>query len=99
MFGQKGELYVCLDGGKAGNMTALSAPMKSKENNRNLVSKKFLLMYDEESLKLRRSRVKGVGVLRQVETLHVVTRGPLDVPTRKRLHFFSKSHKSEGIAF
>ena len=72
--------------------------MKDKENQRNWVSKKkFLLMYDEESVKLRRSRVKGVGMLMQVETLHVLTRRPLDVPTRKRMHF-PGSNKSEGIA-
>lgn len=95
----KGDMFLCLDGGKLGNATALLGPMKCKDGKRGWTSKKrVLVMYDEDSLKARRSRVKGVGSLKQVETLHIVTKGVLDMPTKKRCHY-PGSNKSEGMAF
>lgn len=95
----RGDLYLCFDGGRAGNSHKLFKGFKDRDGKTSWQSKKkFVIMYDETSLKKRRSRVRGTGTLRQIETLWAMTRGPLEVPTKQRLHY-PGSNKSEGMAY
>ena len=53
-----------------------------------LYVKKFTVVYDFDSIKLRRMRVKGVGTVNQTETMIAVTaHEPLCLPPRRHKHY------------
>eukprot|EP00959_Pyramimonas_sp_CCMP1952_P244168 5104201-Pyramimonas_sp.AAC.1 len=45
------------------------------------------MMFDEVSLAKRRERLSGAAVLKQIETMHVYTRYPITLPTKRRKHY------------
>ena len=51
------------------------------------VSKICSIMFDERSVKLRKQRVRGIGTLKQIEFLHVVTKDAMTIPERDREHY------------
>lgn len=45
------------------------------------------IFYDEESLKDRKDKVRGLATLHQLEHLHIISKNGLQVPPRPRLKF------------
>ena len=94
-----GDMAIFFDGGKHGNKTKFSSMLKDSRGKKTWQScKTHAIMYGEDSLKLRRSRVRGVGTLKHIEHVQVFTSGPLDLPERRRKHY-PGSNKSDGLAF
>jgi hypothetical protein len=74
-----GDLYLLLDGGMTGNMAALMKPFQGKER----ASKSLTIIKEQASVDARHERVRGVGNIRQTETMILVSQVPLNLPPQK----------------
>ena len=71
-----GDIYFLLDGGMTGNVATMYKAFQSKEK----VSKSFIVLKDVNSVDSRHERVRGVGNIRQTETLLIVSQNQITVP-------------------
>ena len=84
-----GEVFLACDNQKPGNLSKFTDWLKDGAGKKsNLHLRKFMLVYDFDTLKARKFRQKGVGTLKQEETLLVVTHSlPLQVPAKQHTHY------------
>ena len=95
---KEGDALLLLDGGKHGNQIKFLAPVRDFCGAKHFSKKVVNIVYDEDSVMVRKSRVKGVSALRQQEWLHVVSRTAFDVPLRKRKHYVG-TNRGSTLAF
>ncbi len=95
---KEGDVVILLDGGKRGNSHKLLSPFKEFAGLRGHVKKTVNLVYEEESVKARKERVKGVNAVSQQESMYLVSRTAYDVPERKRL-IFEGTNRGNVMAF
>jgi hypothetical protein len=74
-----GDIYFILDGGMAGNEALLMKPFAGKDK----TTKKIHILKDQDSVDRRHERVRGIGNIQQMETLHLVTATPITLPPMK----------------
>ena len=79
-----------------GNHKKLFGPWRDGEGRLN--EKTITIILNEESVKLRRCRVRGVATLQLVEHLLIGTAEPYAVPERHRFHYYG-SNKGNVIAY
>lgn len=75
-------------------LAAFSPDGKAKKSIKGVCAQRVFLMYDEESLKKRVQRVRGIQ--RQTETMLMLTRKPLSLPEKDRKHFRG-SNKGDAL--
>ena len=76
-----GDLFAALDNQKPGLVSKLYEFMKDSKGKRTYVStKRFTMVYDFESMRARKQKVRGVGTINQTETLIAVSTDGLIVP-------------------
>ena len=78
-----GDIYFLLDGGMSGNVGAMRKAFNSKDK----VSKTFTVLKDLASVDKRHERVRGVGNVKQTETLLVVSQNQINLPPVKYQQF------------
>ena len=78
-----GDIYFLLDGGMTGNVGALLKQFQTKDK----VSKTFTVLKDLASVDKRHERVRGVGNVKQTETLLVVSQNQINLPPVKYQEF------------
>ena len=71
-----GDIYVLLDGGMTGNVGTMLKAFQSKGK----VSKTFTVLKDLASVDMRHERVRGVGNIKQTETMLVVGQNQINLP-------------------
>ena len=60
--------------------------------------KQLFVMLSEDCLKQRRARVRGAATLHQVEFLYMLSREPLMLPEKKRIHY-NGTNKGDLVGF
>ena len=94
-----GDVAIVLDGGKLGNRAKLLKPFREfTGNSTKFSSKTVTVIYDEGSVKEKKTRIKGVSGVRQEEHMHLVSRVAFDCPERKRKHV-AGSNRGSSLAF
>ena len=78
-----GDIYFLLDGGMTGNVGTLLKQFQTKDK----VSKTFTVLKDLASVDKRHERVRGVGNVKQTETLLVVSQNQINLPPVKYQQF------------
>ena len=78
-----GDIYFLLDGGMSGNVGAMLKAFNGKDK----VSKTFTVLKDLASVDKRHERVRGVGNVKQTETLLVVSQNQINLPPVKYQQF------------
>ena len=71
-----GDIYFLLDGGMTGNVGTLLKQFQTKDK----VSKTFTVLKDLASVDKRHERVRGVGNIKQTETMLVVSQNQINLP-------------------
>ena len=83
-----GDLFIALDNQKPGLHAKFTDFMKTATGKKDhLVVKKFTLVYDFDSVVARRHRVKGIGTINQTETMMLVGKGALNIPSKQHKHY------------
>ena len=84
-----GDAFFALDNMKPGLQQKFTDFLKDGNGKKdNLYVRKFTLVYDFDSVRARKLRVKGLGTVGQTETMIAVTSGePLSVPMKKHTHY------------
>jgi len=74
---------------RAGNGAKLIAPWRSDEGGvrQPFVVTRMYLSLQEESLAKRRDRVRGVACINQVHMLSLLSKEPLETPSKSKKHF------------
>ena len=91
-----GDVFFALDNMKPGLQQKFTDFLKDGNGKKdNLFVRKFTLVYDFDSVRARKLRVKGLGAVGQTETMIAVTSGePLSVPTKKHKHYLDSNSGS-----
>ncbi len=95
---KEGDVVILLDGGKRGNLPKLLSPFREFSGHHRTVMKTVTLVYEEESVKARKERVKGVNAVSQQESMHLVSRTAYDVPEMKRVTY-AGTNRGNVMAF
>ena len=69
-----------------------------KETKVPFFKKQLFVMLSEDCLKKRRARVRGAATLHQVEFLYMISREPLVLPEKKRIHY-NGTNKGDLVGF
>ncbi len=81
-----GDMFIALDNQKSGLVPKLTNFLKDGQKS-HFTEKRFTLVYDFDSVKNRKQRIKGVGTVNQTETMVVATLDNLSVPARQHKHY------------
>ena len=95
---KEGDVVILLDGGKRGNLSKLLSPFRAFSGHHRTAMKTVTLVYEEESVKARKERVKGVNAVSQQELMHLVSRTAYDVPEMKRVTY-AGTNRGNVMAF
>ena len=88
-----GDLYLMWDAKRHGNEAVLLKPFsKAGEKPMTKERQTLYVIYEEASLSARRSAVRGMATIQQVEFLHVVSKGAVEGEDRKRTHYAGTTH-------
>ena len=84
-----GDVFFALDNQKPGLIGKFTDFLKDPAGKKDtLFVKKFTVVYDFDSVRARKLRIKGLGTVNQTETMIAVTAGePLSLPARKHKHY------------
>ena len=92
-----GDVFITTDAGKPGNKRKLHFAWKDSDKKAG-ITKSFQIIYDENSVKKRKIRSKGVGTLQQSEGLYFTAKDSLALPEINHKHY-TGSNKGTVISF
>ena len=82
-----GDLFSALDNQKLGLVPKLISFLKDGSGKPCCQVKRFTLVYDYDSIKARKCRVKGVGTINQTETMIMATSDLMVLPVKPHRHY------------
>ena len=90
------DVFFALDNQKPGLQQKFTDFLKDSNGKKDhLQIRKFTLVYDFDSVRARKLRVKGLGTVNQTETMLAVTAGEaLSIPIRKHKHYLDTNNGS-----
>ena len=91
-----GEMLICLDNQKRGLHQSFMKCAKGEAGSKPAV-KAVNIVYDYDSVQARKSRIRGIAAVSQIETMLIMTQTPLVVPKYKFKHF-QGSNQGNAIA-